>query len=639
MSKIITWTCLLIILSLTTRIYAQDNLEESLIGHWCLDGNAIDNSINNHDGTIQGAQSTTDRFGQSNSAFDFDGINDEIVINHSFEELNLPFTVSAWIYKHDATQIKHIFSTSSQPTIYSGIYFSVYSDEGLRISYGDGGPEGSFSRRTKISNDKVPLNTWVLVMAVVRGPTDMSLYINCEDAGGYYDGTGGTMQHSTEPARIGRATHENFWGGKIDDLRLYNRDLTAEEIDILCDVETCEGDYCYSDPPEVSSPIEICSTELGEVEVYVDGSNLSWYDDPSLSNLINSSNSFYPDEPGKYYITQTLEWCESEAEELEITLNTTDQLKVDQSIFYVCDTQMGNFEINLTGSNLNWYSDESLSKLINSGNSFFPETAGNYFVTQSIDNCESEPIKLEVIKIDKAPQPTPVSSTMMVCPEAAINLTLNGSNLTFYNDFELTSEIDPTNYTPDIEHKIYVTQTIDGCTSLPSELIIQFEQPDEPKANFDDYSVCVGSTISVEGENIKWYDKEMNLLREGTNEIVANSIGEKEFYVTQTLNSCESYPLQLDINVFEFVTENLTIPNAFSPNHDNINDSFYWIPTEAEACLGSFKQVLIMDRRGQSIFESNDITFQWEPFDLHGSYYYIIEFDSTSFKGNIQIVK
>ena len=49
-----------------------------LAGWWPFSGNANDVSGNGNNGTVNGATLTTDRFGNPNAAYSFDGINDYI---------------------------------------------------------------------------------------------------------------------------------------------------------------------------------------------------------------------------------------------------------------------------------------------------------------------------------------------------------------------------------------------------------------------------------------------------------------------------------------------------------------------------------------------------------------------------------
>jgi len=56
-------------------------------------------------------------------------------------------------------------------------------------------------------------------------------------------------------------------------------------------------------------------------------------------------------------------------------------------------------------------------------------------------------------------------------------------------------------------------------------------------------------------------------------------------------------------------SENLTVPNAFSPNNDGVNDEFClqgW-----ENCIEQFN-IRIYDRWGEKVFESSDPLFCWD---------------------------
>ena len=218
-------------LFLHSNFIAQVNLDSGLIGFWPFNENAIDASGNGIDGTVYGATLVEDRFENENSAYYFDGINDFIDFGSSLQELYFPLTISAWIVKTKHTQHEHLFTSNSQPNNYTGIYFSLNPDTMLQFSYGDGGPVGPYSRRTKITEKKVPMRTWTHVVATVRGATDMTLYINGVDGFGYYSGYGGAMVNSNYISKMARTEHtSNFWDGIIDDIRIYNRSLNDEEV-------------------------------------------------------------------------------------------------------------------------------------------------------------------------------------------------------------------------------------------------------------------------------------------------------------------------------------------------------------------------------------------------------------------------
>ena len=51
-------------------------VQNGILGYWPFCGNANDESGNGNDGTVNGATLTSDRFGNSNSAYESDGIHD-----------------------------------------------------------------------------------------------------------------------------------------------------------------------------------------------------------------------------------------------------------------------------------------------------------------------------------------------------------------------------------------------------------------------------------------------------------------------------------------------------------------------------------------------------------------------------------
>lgn len=229
MNRTFLFTTTFIFLSI--GLYSQINLDSGLIAFWPFNENANDESGNGIDGTVYGATLVEDRFGNVNSAYEFDGQDDFISFGSLLQDLYLPLTISAWISKPVHVQHEHMFTSNSQPDYYYGIYFSLNIDRSLQFSYGDSGPVGPYSRRTKNSEIIVPIRTWTHVVATVRGATDMTLYVNGIDAYGYYSGTGGIMVNSNYISKMARTEHtSNFWDGKIDDLRIYDRSLNDEEV-------------------------------------------------------------------------------------------------------------------------------------------------------------------------------------------------------------------------------------------------------------------------------------------------------------------------------------------------------------------------------------------------------------------------
>ena len=55
-------------------VIAQVNLDSGLVAYYPFNGNANDESVNGNNGTVNGATLTTDRFGNANKPYSFDGV-------------------------------------------------------------------------------------------------------------------------------------------------------------------------------------------------------------------------------------------------------------------------------------------------------------------------------------------------------------------------------------------------------------------------------------------------------------------------------------------------------------------------------------------------------------------------------------
>ncbi|HLF63402.1 MAG TPA: LamG-like jellyroll fold domain-containing protein, partial [Saprospiraceae bacterium] len=89
---------LLVIAVLAMAINALGQIPtDGLIGYWPFSGSANDLSNNAFHGVVYGAMLTTDRFGNPNSAYHFDGISAYITLNNDMPVIqSLDFTISAW---------------------------------------------------------------------------------------------------------------------------------------------------------------------------------------------------------------------------------------------------------------------------------------------------------------------------------------------------------------------------------------------------------------------------------------------------------------------------------------------------------------------------------------------------------------
>ncbi len=224
MYKLCLLLALVVALSLGTVRGATD---PDLIGWWWFDEGsgsaAADSSLYGNHGALMGDTAWVP--GVVRTALQFDGVDDYVEVPHA-ETLTVDneVTVAVWINarRHNGPGgegWQGIVSKSNSPRSYS-----LYTQSSGNLHFSTAGYGST-------SSTIVPLNEWVHVCAMVRAGAHV-YFINGEPAG--QDGSGIVLPGAADTANvvIGRTsegTSRSFLG-MIDDLRLYRRALTQEEV-------------------------------------------------------------------------------------------------------------------------------------------------------------------------------------------------------------------------------------------------------------------------------------------------------------------------------------------------------------------------------------------------------------------------
>ncbi|WP_406847622.1 LamG domain-containing protein, partial [Xanthomarina sp. GH4-25] len=221
-----------------SNLFAQ-SLTDGLLLHYGFNGDTGDLSVNGNDAVNFGATFVEDRFGNPNAAIHFDGVDDYINFpNISELKPVLPVSFSFWIkYESYNLNDRAVFNTSFEEDRNTGIFFNSQASTGnYAINYGDGSYTYlSSTRRTYVSNSAIDVGNWHQIVIVVNSANDMEIYFDCNERGGVYSGSGGTLQYSDLPGSIGRhdrvlGSPANYFKGAMDDFRYWNRALTDENI-------------------------------------------------------------------------------------------------------------------------------------------------------------------------------------------------------------------------------------------------------------------------------------------------------------------------------------------------------------------------------------------------------------------------
>jgi len=217
---------LVLSVALTSIVKAAD---PDLVGWWRFDEGsgttASDFSGYGNEGTLHG--DTAWVTGHLGKALQFDGVDDYVEVPHAeILTVDKEVTVMAWINteRYDAPNgeaWQGILSKSNDPRSYS---FYTEASRTLHFSAAGYGP---------LSTPDVPLNEWVHVCGMVIGG-QVAFYINGEAAG--LSGSGVTLPGAADTATvvIGRSNEgvNRSFLGMIDDVRIYRRGLTQEEVQL-----------------------------------------------------------------------------------------------------------------------------------------------------------------------------------------------------------------------------------------------------------------------------------------------------------------------------------------------------------------------------------------------------------------------
>lgn len=227
------------------------SLTQGLVGYWPFCGNANDDSGNGNNGTVNGATLTTDRFGNSNSAYSFNGVNNFIsCLNNNIPAGNSSRTFSAWFYLTPTNGYSDGYSVLSYGT-------NTFPDGRLNDIFIKEN-EVEFNTHMNYSINTNPLNNnnlWHNIVVVYNNTNVSSIII-------YLDGIQiqtsnfnlvnlNTLNTLNTNLLFGKSIVQyasNFYfNGKIDDIGIWNRALTPQEITQLYNQNQCTTNITVTD--------------------------------------------------------------------------------------------------------------------------------------------------------------------------------------------------------------------------------------------------------------------------------------------------------------------------------------------------------------------------------------------------------
>ena len=208
------------------------DLEYGLVAFYPFNGNANDESGNDNHGTVNGATLTTDRFGIPNAAYLFNGSSwiEALHKSHINFARTDEYTISLWVKaspENGSAGILEKWVDGSNPYPYvlrtangkfqAARYIGGYPQDDTRVQYASG--------------DDVNPTGFQHLVAVFK-PNTIELFLNgilvATSQSQLVDGNV-SNSHNLFIGRRGGSTLR-FFKGAIDDIRIYSRAISAEEI-------------------------------------------------------------------------------------------------------------------------------------------------------------------------------------------------------------------------------------------------------------------------------------------------------------------------------------------------------------------------------------------------------------------------
>lgn len=210
-----------------------------LVSYYPFSNNANDASGLGNNGTVNGATLTTDRFGNANNAYNFNGTANYISVSNSASLNSVNKTISIWAN----FSVEPLNSTTGAMSLVSKWYQVTNCNNPLNdafiLTVGKLSNQTKFIGSTNLysqsnlsTNNQLTTNVWYNIVFTHDATTGGKIYVNGILISS--NNIGGNICTNQNNLLIGADSNQGnlfrFFNGKIDDIGVWNRALTQEEI-------------------------------------------------------------------------------------------------------------------------------------------------------------------------------------------------------------------------------------------------------------------------------------------------------------------------------------------------------------------------------------------------------------------------
>jgi gliding motility-associated-like protein len=236
----------LFILLFPFYLNAQVNLQQGLLAYYPFTGNANDSSGNGKHGTVNNATLANDRCGKSNSAYSFNGTNAYIEIPVGTLQTQY-YSYSVWVNAAvipSSGNYTYPFAIGA-----SGVGQNIAINNNAMTGWAAGTTNNGTPTVSLVAQGcQVTTNVWYHVV-LIRDTSKIRLYVNGSlnlheisyGSSNTSTGSNNPVYGSSPKALIGNRDLSSsfYFKGLIDDVRVYGRVITPDEVDSLYNEKPC----------------------------------------------------------------------------------------------------------------------------------------------------------------------------------------------------------------------------------------------------------------------------------------------------------------------------------------------------------------------------------------------------------------
>jgi len=352
--------------------------------------------------------------------------------------------------------------------------------------------------------------------------------------------------------------------------------------------------------------MNVSDTSTGVTYSWSGPNAFSVFNDPATTQSIINPPFL---DSGIYTVYATLNGCNSLPASQRVVIKPTPvRPAVSPTFTKYCQFDIAT-PLSATGTGLRWYTAPT-------GGISFPSTptpqdsiAGFfiYYVTQTINSCESQPSN-DTVLVKTKPLPPSAPATYTYCQgDNATPIAAVGVNLLWYTSPTggTGSPVTPTPSTAAAgTFDYYVTQTVNGCESDRKHIVVNVKTKPNPPTVTNPLVYCQGdiaTPLTAGGVNLLWYNVSSGGIGSPIAPTPVTSYPDSTYYyVTQTVNGCQSDRAEIDI--YTYYKPNAVIVGSapYVCQYDTLNFTYYgngttdaaynWTMPKGASIIGGYGQ-------------------------------------------------